>query len=188
LKRDIVVEAVEAKGEDGEGGGGVMKVRDQAGWTAEDEALAVWLEDTKRKQLALQQRRAAAQLFQAEVERREQAQRLKGSSEPVWPWEVAAKLDEWEAEAGGGGEAGEVLVEETVAGGLRLSSMARALRAAQAGAARRLLMDTFADSLRFVNRIYTAEFGSDSRKVPAHMPHFMDKTVLCNACMLRAAQ
>lgn len=45
---------------------------------------------------------------------------------------------------------------------------------------RSLLMDTFGDSLIFVNQLYNAQFGTpDSmRKVPAHMPHFIDTTVM----------
>lgn len=37
------------------------------------------------------------------------------------------------------------------------------------GGGRRLL-DDFADSLKFVNKLYTSAFGAASRKVPAHMP------------------
>eukprot|EP01101_Sappina_pedata_P012541 TRINITY_DN865_c0_g1_i1.p1 TRINITY_DN865_c0_g1~~TRINITY_DN865_c0_g1_i1.p1 ORF type:complete len:380 (+),score=93.76 TRINITY_DN865_c0_g1_i1:2007-3146(+) len=43
---------------------------------------------------------------------------------------------------------------------------------------KRGLLDTFGDSLRHVDTLYTKEFGSENRKVPAHMPHFMDKRIL----------
>ena len=42
----------------------------------------------------------------------------------------------------------------------------------------RQLLDTFGDSLRHVNSLYNKEFGFASRKVPAHMPHFIDKSIM----------
>ncbi|XP_066212662.1 N-acetylglucosamine-1-phosphotransferase subunits alpha/beta isoform X2 [Saccopteryx leptura] len=42
----------------------------------------------------------------------------------------------------------------------------------------RQLKDTFADSLRYVNKILNSKFGFTSRKVPAHMPHMIDRTVM----------
>uniref|UniRef100_UPI003A5C89F2 highly active truncation of GlcNAc-1-phosphotransferase, S1S3,N-acetylglucosamine-1-phosphotransferase subunit beta n=1 Tax=Homo sapiens TaxID=9606 RepID=UPI003A5C89F2 len=38
--------------------------------------------------------------------------------------------------------------------------------------------DTFADSLRYVNKILNSKFGFTSRKVPAHMPHMIDRIVM----------
>ena len=38
--------------------------------------------------------------------------------------------------------------------------------------------DTFADSLRHVNRLYTKEYGHATRKVPAHMPHYIQREVM----------
>lgn len=43
---------------------------------------------------------------------------------------------------------------------------------------RRHLMDVYADSLRHVNRLYNRVFGAQSRKVPAHMAHFVDRSVV----------
>lgn len=40
---------------------------------------------------------------------------------------------------------------------------------------RRKLLDLFGDSLKFVDRLYSKNFGSAARKVPAHMPHMIDK-------------
>ena len=40
------------------------------------------------------------------------------------------------------------------------------------------MTDTFADSLRHVNRLYTKEYGHTSRKVPSHMPHYIQKDVM----------
>lgn len=42
----------------------------------------------------------------------------------------------------------------------------------------RQLQDTFADSLRYVNKILNSKFGFTSRKVPAHMPHMIDRIVM----------
>eukprot|EP00466_Bigelowiella_natans_P020202 jgi/Bigna1/69357/fgenesh1_pg.8_\ len=45
---------------------------------------------------------------------------------------------------------------------------------------RRLLMDTFGDSLRFVNMLFRHRYGlqNGQRKVPAHMPHFFDTRIM----------
>lgn len=40
------------------------------------------------------------------------------------------------------------------------------------------MTDTFADSLRHVNRLYTREYGHATRKVPSHMPHYIQKEVM----------
>ncbi|XP_061920769.1 N-acetylglucosamine-1-phosphotransferase subunits alpha/beta isoform X2 [Entelurus aequoreus] len=45
-------------------------------------------------------------------------------------------------------------------------------------AAGRKLLDTFADSLRHVNKLLNRQFGFASRKVPAHMPHMIDRLVM----------
>ncbi|XP_030071271.1 N-acetylglucosamine-1-phosphotransferase subunits alpha/beta isoform X2 [Microcaecilia unicolor] len=42
----------------------------------------------------------------------------------------------------------------------------------------RHLKDTFADSLRYVNKLLNSKFGFTSRKVPAHMPHMIDRIVM----------
>lgn len=42
----------------------------------------------------------------------------------------------------------------------------------------RRLLDAFGDSLRFVTRLYNAYFSVQSRKVPAHMPHMIDKNIV----------
>lgn len=43
---------------------------------------------------------------------------------------------------------------------------------------RRRLMDTYAASLIHVNRIYNKKFGHETRKVPAHMPHMINKDLI----------
>jgi len=43
---------------------------------------------------------------------------------------------------------------------------------------RRLEEDTYAQSLIFVNRLYTKKFGPENRKVPAHLPHMIDRDVV----------
>lgn len=45
-------------------------------------------------------------------------------------------------------------------------------------AAGRRLQDTFADSLRYVNKLLNGQFGFTSRKVPAHMPHMIDRLIM----------
>lgn len=56
----------------------------------------------------------------------------------------------------------------------RLSQMA--LQAADAFH-RRKLLDTFGDSLKYVNQLYNRHFQTTSRRVPAHMPHFIDRHI-----------
>eukprot|EP01028_Stygiella_incarcerata_P010817 TRINITY_DN581_c0_g2_i1.p1 TRINITY_DN581_c0_g2~~TRINITY_DN581_c0_g2_i1.p1 ORF type:complete len:1327 (-),score=320.26 TRINITY_DN581_c0_g2_i1:960-4940(-) len=38
--------------------------------------------------------------------------------------------------------------------------------------------DAFADSLRFANQLFSRDFGSENRKVLAHMPHFINKHIM----------
>ena len=42
----------------------------------------------------------------------------------------------------------------------------------------RHLLDTFADSLRHVNKLYNKMYGYVARKVPAHMPHMISKGIM----------
>lgn len=42
----------------------------------------------------------------------------------------------------------------------------------------RKILDTFADSLLHVHRIYNRKFGYIARKVPAHMPHMIDVKIM----------
>eukprot|EP00051_Salpingoeca_urceolata_P021146 m.326553 g.326553 ORF g.326553 m.326553 type:complete len:1341 (-) comp19743_c0_seq1:120-4142(-) len=43
---------------------------------------------------------------------------------------------------------------------------------------RRHLLDTFGDSLKHVNSLYNKKFGFEARKVVAHMPHYLDRSIL----------
>lgn len=40
------------------------------------------------------------------------------------------------------------------------------------------LLDTYADSLRYVNKMYNGRFGSRGRKVPAHMAHLVQIDII----------
>jgi hypothetical protein len=42
----------------------------------------------------------------------------------------------------------------------------------------RRLLDTFGDSLKFVNKLYNKRYGPVARKVPSHMPHMIDVAVM----------
>lgn len=42
----------------------------------------------------------------------------------------------------------------------------------------RKLLDTFGDSLRHVNKLYNEAFGYETRKVPAHIAHFIDVDIM----------
>ncbi|KAK0167264.1 hypothetical protein PV327_004686 [Microctonus hyperodae] len=39
-------------------------------------------------------------------------------------------------------------------------------------------LDTYAESLLYVNRIYNAAYGFERRRVPVHMPHLLDKWIV----------
>lgn len=41
-------------------------------------------------------------------------------------------------------------------------------------------LDTYAESLLYVNKIYNAVYGLERRRVPAHMPHLIDKSIVNN--------
>lgn len=36
----------------------------------------------------------------------------------------------------------------------------------------------YGDSLKYVNALLTKKFGPESRRVPAHMPHMIDKDIV----------
>ena len=42
----------------------------------------------------------------------------------------------------------------------------------------RKLLDTYGESLKYVNRKLSKRYGFDARKVPAHMPHLIDREVM----------
>ena len=42
----------------------------------------------------------------------------------------------------------------------------------------RRLMDVYGDSLRFVNKMLNRAYGYEARKVPAHMPHMVNKEIM----------
>ena len=42
----------------------------------------------------------------------------------------------------------------------------------------RRLLDTFGDSLKYVNRLYNKRYGASARKVPSHMPHMIDVSIM----------
>lgn len=39
-------------------------------------------------------------------------------------------------------------------------------------------MDVYGDSLRFVNKLLNRAYGHEARKVPAHMPHMINREVM----------
>ena len=42
----------------------------------------------------------------------------------------------------------------------------------------RRLLDTFGDSLKYVNKLYNKRYGAVARKVPSHMPHMIDVNIM----------
>ena len=39
-------------------------------------------------------------------------------------------------------------------------------------------MDVYGDSLRFVNKLLNRAYGHNARKVPAHMPHMINREIM----------
>lgn len=39
-------------------------------------------------------------------------------------------------------------------------------------------MDTYGESLLYVNSLYNKAYGHQARRVPAHMPHMIDKEIM----------
>uniref|UniRef100_A0A4W4GL23 N-acetylglucosamine-1-phosphotransferase subunits alpha/beta n=1 Tax=Electrophorus electricus TaxID=8005 RepID=A0A4W4GL23_ELEEL len=85
-------------------------------------------------------------------------QRYMGSEWSFLPWEKKKFFQD--------------LLEETERLEMELSYKA------DRSATGRRLQDTFADSLRYVNKLLNGQFGFTSRKVPAHMPHMIDRLVM----------
>jgi UDP-N-acetylglucosamine-lysosomal-enzyme len=59
-----------------------------------------------------------------------------------------------------------------------LRSRAAGAYAADSSATRRRLLDSYADSLRHVSRVYNRAYGFSARRVPAHMPHLIDRQIM----------
>ncbi|GAB5363523.1 hypothetical protein AAMO2058_000890500 [Amorphochlora amoebiformis] len=123
-------------------------------WTEEDRQLADQIGIAKRKILGLELVEEALEEEKAIVYREhQQGYRKTGVVMPRdMERRVASRIKGW-------------LEEEMMA-------------PAGGPAGRRLLEDTFGNSLRFVNSLYRARYGSEQRKAPAHMPHMIDREIM----------
>jgi len=123
-------------------------------WTEKDKELAKLIGKAKRKSLALELLEEARFQEQKDIDQAYQMGYRKTSV--ALPNEmrrrVLNRVEGWLDE------------EVTVAGG--------------GPAGRRLLEDTFGNSLRYVNSLYRARYGSEQRKAPAHMPHMIDRDIM----------
>ena len=90
-----------------------------------------------------------------EARREVQKRWERGTERMLWPSELSTRVS---AEI-------ERVLEEEVMGPARAGE-------------RRLLEDTFGNSLKFVNSLYRARYGSEQRKAPAHMPHMIDRDIM----------
>jgi hypothetical protein len=63
-------------------------------------------------------------------------------------------------------------------GGLTLNRWQESSCKEGGGEVQRLNRDTYGDSLKTVNRIFNKRLGVVQRKVPAHMPHLIDRDVM----------
>ena len=119
--------------------------------------LANWIADTKRKQLSLER-----DLDESQKKWRTRygdwSPKSHQASTSFLPWERLRTFDSLER----------VLEQSDRAAQYKIPRSHR----------NRNLMDTFADSLLHVHRIYNRKFGYIARKVPAHMPHMIDVQVM----------
>ncbi|XP_062515613.1 N-acetylglucosamine-1-phosphotransferase subunits alpha/beta-like [Corticium candelabrum] len=123
-------------------------------WSDTDEDLFVanWIANTKRKQLQLydELERTKKEWLENHPESRS-GFKTRG----VFPWEKQQIFDDVVAEKH---------ADETYT-------------TSDTGPQRKL-MDAFADSLKYVNRLYNRKYGYVARKVPAHCPHMIDIDVM----------
>lgn len=131
--------------------------------TAAERYAADWIADSKRKQLHLQRDLLRMRALWEE-------QHGEWTGQPVlpmgaFPWETAPYLldDDLERDA----------LRPTTA--LAVENLMDEQRTR---GTRRQLLDAFADSLKYVNRLYNKEFGTAARRVPAHMPHMIDVSIM----------
>jgi len=122
-------------------------------WNWEDQQLAEQIGEAKRKRLASDLIEEALRTEKDEI--RSQVESGFRRSEVILPNEMERRVSERVAE----------WLEEDMIGD-------------QPPNARKLLEDTFGNSLRYVNTLYRARYGSEQRKAPAHMPHMIDRDVM----------
>jgi len=78
--------------------------------------------------------------------------------EDVYPWEIPELLKQRE----------ELMRQKQLEEST--NSMSRATS--------RKLLDNYGESLKYVNKLLNAEFGNAARRVPAHMPHYIQKPII----------
>ena len=52
------------------------------------------------------------------------------------------------------------------------------MRQLRNGKAEHRTLDSFAESLLYVNMLYNKMYGFETRRVPAHAPHLIDKHIM----------
>lgn len=180
-------------------------ISEQYGWQAKDAKTALHIQIAKRKQLWLDMFAARQETIRQVVDQHEQAahERLAQLSrnrmqrrqrqqqqQPVtlWPWEMPldqearesawAYLDHKQEAKDKQADTHAISLPLAFASPHLNDSSSASLHPSTNPTSRRLLLDTFGASLRFVNDLYTETFGRESRKAPAHMPHHIDRQVM----------
>lgn len=130
-----------------------VRMRDEM--SDEDKDFADRIAQLKAKELSMFLEEDVETLLKEAMQEKQEEYNRKGIDKQVFPWDVKLRAD----------------AKALARFGIKPSSVA-------SKGQRRLLMDTFGESLRFVNRIYSEYFGRAARKVPAHMPHFIDRRIM----------
>lgn len=116
--------------------------------SVEDMALADRIAHVKAEELKVSRFQRLMAVVRNAVLRLKQNLLSQGKPPIVWPWDVRSAIKE------------------------------ASMREERPAGPRRRLMDAYGDSLRFVNKLYNKHFQKLQRKVPAHMPHYLDKSIL----------
>ncbi|KJE88467.1 N-acetylglucosamine-1-phosphate transferase [Capsaspora owczarzaki ATCC 30864] len=147
--------------------------------TFDERFVADWIANAKQKQLSLaDDLQQSVQQWEAEHGNR------FGDRDEVFyrgkfPWEKQRMFPlDWEKHL----SPEELLLLDDV----HLDDLQRAVRQTlrrqqlhqEGRATGRKLLDTFGDSLKHVNKLYNKMFGAIPRKVPAHMPHMIDRHIM----------
>ncbi|EDO40260.1 predicted protein [Nematostella vectensis] len=124
--------------------------------TEDERFLADWIADSKQKQLR-QHHDMQNDLKKWRTRYGDWDPQLRSAETSFFPWERKGTFERFQKLQEMLGQSKSYLTKE---------------------GPRRKLLDTFADSLLHVHRIYNRKFGYVARKVPAHMPHMIDVGVM----------
>ena len=96
----------------------------------------------------------------------------------LWPGAAPVRYVPPPPPAAGEGAASSALSPAALLRSPQATAAATGSRSSYGRATARKLLDTFGDSLKHVNRLFNRRYGNAARKVPAHMPHMIDRNAM----------